>query len=105
MARTAVTHPTGPLPQWTQVGGTGRDVFEAVDPSGGVWRLWAVAVPSGDDPFPPGYRLARRDDPRNINFITARGGLYFALDDAGLRIAGEAVRADPDGARREPGLE
>lgn len=79
---------TGPLPQWTQLGGVGSGTFEAPDPAGVMWRLWAV-----DDPFPRGYRLAPRDDLSNANFITGDHGLYHALDTAGMRIAGDAIRA------------
>jgi hypothetical protein len=79
--------------------------YEATDPHGAVWRLWAVDSPPADDPFPAGYRLAPRDDLANVNFISDHGGLYHALDTAGLRIAGDAVRADPGGARRQLGPE
>jgi len=93
----------GPLPQWTAIKWGGP--YEAIAPDGTIWRLWAVDAPPDDDPFPVGYRLAPRDDLGNVNFITGDGGLYQALDMAGLRIAGDAVRADPDGARRQLGLE
>jgi hypothetical protein len=79
--------------------------YEATDPHGVAWRLWAAGSPPADDPFPAGYRLAPRDDLANVNFISDHGGLYHALDMAGLRIAGDAVRADPGGARRQLGLE
>jgi hypothetical protein len=94
----------GPLPQWTQLGGYGSGTFEAPDPTGVMWRLWAVDDPAPGDPFPRGYRLAPRDDLDNINFVTGEHGLYHALDTAGMRIAGDAIRLDPDGARRQLGL-
>lgn len=93
----------GPLPQWTPVGHGGP--WEAADPHGRMWHLWHVDSPPADDPFPAGYRLAPYDDLGNVSYITAEHGLYHALDTAGLRIAGDAVRADPDGARRQLGLE
>lgn len=94
----------GPLPLWTQIGGIGSTIFEAPDPGGTMWRLWAVDDPAPADPFPRGYRLAPCDDLDNINFITGEHGLYHTLDTAGLRIAGDAIRRDPEGARRQLGL-
>jgi hypothetical protein len=70
--------------------------YEATDPGGTVWRL---SLAEG------GWLLAPRDEPDKAEFITGEHGLYHALDMAGLRIAGDAVRADPDGARRQLGLE
>jgi hypothetical protein len=93
----------GPLPRWTPITLSGP--YEAPDPDGRVWRVWRVDVPGPGDPFPVGWRLAPRDDLGNINFIPGDGGLYSVLDLAGLRIAADAVRADPDGARRQLGLE
>lgn len=93
----------GPLPQWTALSPGGP--YEATAPDGTLWRLWAAGFPPADDPFPAGWRLAPRDDPGNMNFISGEGGLYFVLDMAGMRISGDAVRADPDGARRQLGLE
>ncbi|MFI7096824.1 hypothetical protein [Streptomyces lydicus] len=93
--------PHGPLPQWELIGGFGSDTYEAVDPDGMTWRLWLVEQPNAEDPLPPGYRLAPRDNPTDPTYITAAGGLYHALDLAGLRIAGTAVRSDPDGARQQ----
>lgn len=61
--------------------------------------------PGTSDPFPRGYRLAPCNDLGNINFITGDHGLYYALDTAGMRIAGDAIRRDPDGARRQLGLD
>jgi hypothetical protein len=94
---------SGPLPQWTAVKPGGP--YEAAGDHGTTWRLWAVDTPPADDPFPAGYRLAPRDDPGNVNYITREHGLYHALDMAGMRIAGDAIRSDPDGARRQLGLE
>jgi len=79
--------------------------YEATAPDGTTWRLWCADSPPPDDPFPAGYRLAPSDNLGNVNFISGEGGLYHALDMAGLRIAADAVRADPDGARRQLGLE
>lgn len=93
----------GPLPQWRALGHGGP--WEAVGDDGRAWRLWAVDEPPADDPFPAGYRLAAADELANVNYISDEGGLYHALDMAGMRIAGDAVRADPDGARRQLGLE
>lgn len=99
----SASYAAGPLPQWTlvQYGGP----YEATDTRGVSWRLWKVDSPPADDPFPAGYRLAPRDEPGNVNFITGEHGLYYALDMAGLRIAGGAVRADPNGARRQLGFD
>jgi hypothetical protein len=94
----------GPLPQWEQPHGVGSAVFESAAPDGRRWRLWAVDEPSSDA-FPPGYRLAPVDDVNAVAYITAEHGLYFALDTAGLRVAADAVRADPEGARRQLGLD
>lgn len=94
---------TGPLPQWRMDKPGGP--YEATAPDGTTWRLWHVDSPPPDDPFPAGYRLAPRDDPGSINFVDGEGGLYHVLDMAGLRIAADAVRADPGGARRQLGLE
>lgn len=87
----------GPFPKWKRVGGPGSRSYEAVDFGGVTWVLWMVEQPQGDDPIPPGYRLARRDDLSRPDHITAKRGLYSALDMAGLRIASQAVRDDPDG--------
>jgi hypothetical protein len=94
---------TGPLPQW-RTGKPGGQ-YEATAPDGTAWRLWHVDFPPPRDPLPAGYRLAPCDDLGNIIFISGERGLYHALDMAGLRIAASAVRADPDGARRQLGLE
>jgi hypothetical protein len=93
----------GPLPQWTPLGYGGP--WEATSPDGKAWRRSAVSMPPAGDQFPAGYRLAPHDDLGNVSYITGEHGLYHALDMAGLRIAGDAVRADPDGARRQLGLE
>jgi hypothetical protein len=94
---------SGPLPLWTAIKLGGP--YEAVDPVGTTWRLWAVYSPTADDPFPAGWRLAPQDDLGNVSFISGIGGLYHAMDMAGLRIAADAVRADPDGARRQLGFD
>lgn len=87
-----MTKSRGPLPQWdTLTGG----VYEAAGDGDQRWRLWATA---GD------YRLAPVDDLADMQTITADHGLYYAMSIAGMRIAPDAVRADPDGARRELGL-
>lgn len=86
----------GPLPQWTMLKPGGP--YEATAPDGTAWRLW-------HEDRPAGYRLAPRDDPDKVNYVTDEGGLYVALDLAGMRIAGDAVRADPEGARRQLGLD
>lgn len=91
----------GPLPQWDIVGSE----YEAKDPHGTVWRLWLVERPAADDPLPPGYRLAPIDNPTTPTFITRAHGLYHALDTAGMQISTDAVRADPEGARRQLGLD
>lgn len=93
---------SGPLAQWKALAYGGP--YEATAPDGTAWRPWHVDRPPSGDPFPAGYRLAPRDDPGNVNFISDEGALYHALDMAGLRIAADAVRADPDGARRQLGL-
>lgn len=79
----------GPLPQWTPLAYGGP--WEAPAPDGTVWRLRAEDAPSADDPFPVGYRLAPRDDLGNVTFITGDGGLYEALDMAGLHITGDGL--------------
>lgn len=94
----------GPLPQWEPIGGYGSGTYEATDPHGSVWRLWLVERPAANDPLPPGYRLTLRDDPADPACITAEHGLYHALDLAGMRIASRSVQADPEGARRQLGL-
>jgi hypothetical protein len=99
-----VNHAHGPLPEWGIVGGYGSGKYEAEDPHGVVWQLWKVEQPDDDDPLPPGYRLAPRDNPTTPIFITPEHGLYFALDKAGMRIAADSVRADPEGAARQLGL-
>ncbi|MFJ1650076.1 hypothetical protein ACIOC2_01410 [Streptomyces sp. NPDC088337] len=95
----------GPLPQWDPVGGYGSGVYEAKGPHGVVWLLRLVEQPGDGDPLPPGYRLAPRDDQSNPAFIIREHGLYHALDAAGMQIAADAVRDDPDGARRQLGLD
>ena len=92
----------GPLPQWEVIDWGGP--YEAVDGDGTVWRLWHVEQPPPGDPHPPGWRLAPRGTP-DVEYIPGDGGLYHALDMAGLRIAADAVRRDPDGARRQLGLD
>ncbi|MEU1071572.1 MULTISPECIES: hypothetical protein [unclassified Streptomyces] len=101
-----MSYADGPLPQWTLVGDYGSGTYEAEDPHGVSWRLWLVEQPASDDPLPPGYRLAPRDAPGvSPAFITRKHGLYFAMDKAGMQIAGDAVRADWEGARRQLGLD
>lgn len=95
----------GPLPQWRIIGGYGSGTFEAMDPSGTTWRLWHVKQPAHDDPHPAGYRLAPRDAPDNPEFVSDARGLYGATGMAGMRIAADAIRADPEGARRQLGLD
>jgi hypothetical protein len=84
--------------------GFGSSIYEAEDPHGVVWRLWFVEHPAADDPLPHGYRLAPKDDLTDPAFVTSAHGLYYALDQAGLRIATDAVRADSEGAARQMGL-
>lgn len=91
----------GPLPQWDIVG---RE-YEAKDAHGTVWRLWLVEQPADDDPLPPGYRLAPLGDPTSPTFVTGQHGLYHALDMAGMQISADAVRAEPEDARRQLGLD
>ncbi|WP_330351914.1 hypothetical protein [Streptomyces sp. NBC_00582] len=95
----------GPLPQWEIVGGYGSGTYEAEDRHGIVWRLWLVEQPADGDPLPPGYRLAPRDHLTNFSFITREYGLYHALDTAGMQIAADAARDDPEGAVRQLGLD
>ena len=97
-------HAHGPLPQWDIVGGYGG-FYETEDPNGIVWRLWLVERPADSDPLPPGYRLAPRDNMLNPVFITREGGLDHAIGMAGMQIAADAVRADPQGAARQLGLD
>lgn len=99
-----MTYADGPLPQWSTVGGSGSDTYEAEDPHGVVWRLWLVEQTADGDPLPPGYRLAPRDDLANPTFVTNEHGLYRAMDVAGVQIALDAVRADPDSTARQLGL-
>lgn len=93
----------GPLPQWRAAEPEGT--YEATAPDGIAWWLWHEAAPPPGDQFPPGYRLAPVEDPLNFSYVTDQGGLYLALDLAGMRLAGDAVRADPEGARRQLGLD
>ena len=95
----------GPLPQWEPIGGYGSGIYEATDPHGVTWRLHLVEQPTIDDPLPPGYRLASRDNPTDPTHITAAGGLYHALDLAGMQISRDTVQDDPEGARRQLGLD
>jgi hypothetical protein len=89
----------GPLPQWTEVGGIGSGVFEATAPDGIVWLL--VAEEAQGDQRVRAWLLSPRDVLSDVDIITAEHGLHRALDMAGLRIASEAVRRDPEGARRQ----
>lgn len=82
----------GPLPQWEIIA---PGIYEAAGDRQQRWRLWSAA---------PDYRLAPVDDLADAEIITAAKGLYYAMDLAGMRIAKDAVRADPDGARRQLGL-
>ena len=91
----------GPLPQWTLINAT---TFETPDPENVVWRLWKVEEPGVGDPYPRGWRLAPRENLDTITFIVGDSGLYRVLDQAGMRIAGDAIRCDPDGAYRQLGL-
>lgn len=94
---------TGPLPQWTMTGYGGP--YEATGPNGVTWRLWHVENPPAGDPHPAGYRLAPVNDPSvPAEYVTAEHGLYYALDMAGMRIAADAVRGDPEGAALQMGL-
>lgn len=95
----------GPLPQWEQIGGYGSGTYETKDPHGTVWRLWLVEQPAQEDSLPPGYRLAPRDDQTNPVFVTREHGLYHALDTAGMQIAADVIRDDPNGSRRQLGLD
>lgn len=90
-----MTEPGSPLPQWRQVDGVGSGLFETEDHHGVTWRLTRS---------PNGWSLAPRDEPGEDCNITAEHGLYYALDIAGLRISGDAVRGDPEGAMRQLGL-
>lgn len=92
---------TGPLPGWRPVDGWGSGTFEATAPDGTVWRLWLIDQANKQ----AGYRLAPADGSSASEFISDAGGLYAALDRAGMRIAADAVRADPEGARRQLGLD
>lgn len=94
----------GPLPQWHLVDEE-TGVFESTGDDGTRWRLWQVAAPSPDDPFPAGWRLAPSDDLTNTNYIAGVGNMYFAMDLAGMRIAGDAVHTDPEGAKRQLGFD
>ncbi|GAA3878291.1 hypothetical protein GCM10022243_48740 [Saccharothrix violaceirubra] len=87
-----------PLPQWEPIGGIGSGVFEAPDPEGSMWRLWAVDDPDPGAPFPRGYRLARCDDLDDSDFISGEHGLYYVLDTAGMRITGQRG-PDPRGGQ------
>ncbi|RNG26247.1 hypothetical protein [Streptomyces botrytidirepellens] len=100
-----MSHAHGPLPQWDIIGGYGSGTYEAEGSNGIVWRLWLVERPVDGDPLAPGYRLAPRDNLISATFISGEHGLYHALDQAGMRIAADAVRADPDGALRQLGLD
>lgn len=93
----------GPLPQWSTVGGFGG-FYTAEDPQGVTWRLWRVEQPAANDNLPAGYRLAPLDGSASPVFVTGEYGLYRALDIAGMRIAEDAVRADPEGAARQMGF-
>ncbi|MGW0757138.1 hypothetical protein ACWD1Y_11720 [Streptomyces sp. NPDC002814] len=99
-----MSHLRAPLPQWDIVGPYSERTYEATDPHGAVWRLWFVGQPADGDPLPPGYRLAPRDDLSSPAFLTADHGLVRALDEAGMQIASDAVRADPAGAARQLGF-
>jgi hypothetical protein len=98
-----MTSHQGPLPEWTMAGYGGP--YEAVDPGGVAWRLWHAEKPSAADPHPAGYRLAPVDDLDIAEYVTADRGLYHALDMAGMRIAADAVRDDPEGAVLQLGLD
>lgn len=100
-----MSYTRGPLPEWDAVGDYGSGTFEAEDPHGTVWRLWWVETPADGDLLPPGYRLAPRDNLDNPRFVTGENGLYRALDTAGMQIADTVVRADPEGARQQLGLD
>jgi hypothetical protein len=71
---------SGPLPQWTTIEWGGP--YEMTGPDGTVWRL---SLAEG------GWLLAPRDEPDKAEFITGEGGLYEALDIAGLRITGDGL--------------
>ena len=94
---------TGPLPQWTPIDMV-QGVYETTAPNGTVWRLIAVYASDAVDAHPNGYTLVALDVPNQPETITAAHGLYHALDAAGMRIAADAIRADPEGARRQLGL-
>ena len=87
---------TGPLPEWTMARYGGP--HEAVSPAGVTWRLWRAAE------HPAGYRLAPVDNLAAAEYVTAEHGLYYALDMAGMRIAADAVRGDPEGAALQLGF-
>lgn len=88
----------GPLPSWKTVVNPG--VYEATAPDGTVWRL-RDAGPPPPDPHTAGYLLAPRDHPDLAEPVSGAHGLFHAFDIAGMRIAADAVRADPDGTRRQ----
>jgi hypothetical protein len=73
------------LPEWEHVGGFGG-FYEAEDRHGTVWRLWLVEHPGHGDPFPPGYRLAPRNDLSSRTYITKEHGLYHAIDTATAQV-------------------
>lgn len=94
---------TGPLPQWTPIDLV-AGVYEATGDGGRAWRLRAVYDSDQVDARPVRYLLAPHDGLTRAETITAEHGLYFALDIAGMRIASEAVSADPGRARQQMGL-
>ncbi|MCZ1015625.1 hypothetical protein [Streptomyces noursei] len=52
----------------------GLGIYEMEYPPGeGLWRLWVVENPEPDDPIPPGWRLARLNDPAQTKFICEQG--------------------------------
>ncbi len=64
--------------RWRRIGGWASETYETTDTEGVVWRLWLVKDPEGTDPFPAGYRLAPRDEPEDVHFITREHGSQYA---------------------------
>lgn len=92
----------GRLPQWASVDPITFGTFEAVGDGARRWRLQAVDEATAERRV--GWWLAPVDDLDNLTWVSEPGNLYVAMDRAGMRIAASAVRADPDGARRQMGL-
>jgi hypothetical protein len=92
----------GPLPQWRQIDTDNGLVYEATGTGGHDFRLWPEP---GSPQREAGWWLAPCTNLDQSVWISGPGNLYYALDLAGMRISAAAVRADPDGARRQLGLD